>query len=402
MAHPYFLMTVLYVSLAVLAAIDAALTGLNLLPWFNALRWLRVHFITLGILVEATFGLLPALVAARNERPAPTLRWDIWLTLNAGLVTLLIGIPLVNLALIFAGGALVFTATALLLWQLHQLRATPTRAALALLALLAFSAPSGRNFYLAGLGFLLFGVLFGTGLWLGWGEFLRAAAPKEIHLHANLWGFASLLFAGLTVDLYPRITGRALAWQRASTPIFWLFTLGGVSLIIGPWLGLIELTIPGLALHHIATAWLLLALIIPISRDRRAWTPGMWHIVASNVLILAPVVFAPFALRTGARLPLTALETAAPALLIYGWVLQNVYAFVPYLFARAFAPDQPARLGGTWLSVVAMQVGALLYVVSMVNESNQALLQAIAYALWAISALPIVRALWQILQRFEN
>lgn len=36
------------------------------------------------------------------------MRWDIWLTLNAGLLTLLVGIPLVNGALILAGGPLIF------------------------------------------------------------------------------------------------------------------------------------------------------------------------------------------------------------------------------------------------------------------------------------------------------
>src|SRR5690606_5438387 len=66
MINPYFLMTFLYVVLAVLAALDASLINLDLLPTFAGLRWMRVHFITLGALTEFAFGILPLLVAARN------------------------------------------------------------------------------------------------------------------------------------------------------------------------------------------------------------------------------------------------------------------------------------------------------------------------------------------------
>jgi hypothetical protein len=53
----YFLMTALFMGMAALMAADAALTSFTLLPWFNGLRWLRVHFITLGAVTEALFGL---------------------------------------------------------------------------------------------------------------------------------------------------------------------------------------------------------------------------------------------------------------------------------------------------------------------------------------------------------
>ena len=53
-------------------------------------------------------------------RPAP--RWDVWLALNVGLLTLLVGIPLVNAAFILTGGGLVFAAVGLLLigWRLRS------------------------------------------------------------------------------------------------------------------------------------------------------------------------------------------------------------------------------------------------------------------------------------------
>src|SRR5512139_111788 len=114
-------MSFLFILLAALGALDASLASWNIAPWFDGLRWLRIHLITLGTLTEAIFGVLPALVALRAGRPRPKLRWDIWLMLNGGLITLLIGIPLVNAVLILAGGILVFSATLVLIKQLREL-----------------------------------------------------------------------------------------------------------------------------------------------------------------------------------------------------------------------------------------------------------------------------------------
>lgn len=63
MLNPYFLVAFLYVALAVLGALDAALIHFELLPAFAGIRWVRVHFITLGALTEFAFGIMPILVA---------------------------------------------------------------------------------------------------------------------------------------------------------------------------------------------------------------------------------------------------------------------------------------------------------------------------------------------------
>src|SRR5512143_2114407 len=123
MPFPYLLMAALFAGLAALFAADAWLVSWGLMPFFNGLRWLRVHFITLGMLSETLFGFLPILASIRARRPLPALRWDIWLALNAGLLTLLVGIPLVNTALILAGGTLVFLAATLLWMQLRAIGA---------------------------------------------------------------------------------------------------------------------------------------------------------------------------------------------------------------------------------------------------------------------------------------
>ncbi|VAW43622.1 hypothetical protein MNBD_CHLOROFLEXI01-652, partial [hydrothermal vent metagenome] len=43
---PYFLMGILYLSLALLAALESSFSGLKIVPWFNGMVWLRVHLIT--------------------------------------------------------------------------------------------------------------------------------------------------------------------------------------------------------------------------------------------------------------------------------------------------------------------------------------------------------------------
>ena len=64
MLNPYFLLALLYLLVAMLAALDASLTSYTLLPWFQGIRWLRIHFITLGMLTEVLFGVLPMLAAS--------------------------------------------------------------------------------------------------------------------------------------------------------------------------------------------------------------------------------------------------------------------------------------------------------------------------------------------------
>lgn len=385
MSNPYFLMTLLYVSLAVLAALDSFLTSFSLLPWFNGLRWLRVHLITLGTLTEIAFGLLPIVTAVRAGRPQPRMRWDIWLTLNIGLLTLLIGIPLVNAALIFAGGTLVFIAAALLMKQLIDLRGTTPAPTL-----------TGRRFYITGLGYLLLGIIVGTGLWLGWGPVLQIKVPIEVHIHANNWGFMSLVFAGLMIDLYPGFAKRSLAWPRSLTLIFWMMTAGALLLVVGPWVKNELFSVPGIVLHLSATGWLLANLVAPLKNERKTWGPGLWHLVTSYVWIIAPVLVAPLILLKAPGFPGAGIEQNAPQALIYGWVLQFGYALIPYLFSRFLLPEQPAQLGGNWFSLITTHLGGVFLWVSIFVKDHQTMLHGTAYAFWVMSLLPIVLQLWRI------
>lgn len=391
----YFLMTALFVAMAGLMAADAALTSFTLLPWFNGLRWLRVHFITLGAITEMLFGLLPAIVAIQVGLPRPKFRWDIWLTLNIGLLTLLVGIPIVNQALIFTGGTLVFIATTLLIVQLYEMKSSQPAAT-------ADNGRShnGRKFYIVGLSYFLLGIIVGTGLWLGWSNWLRIAVPVEVHIHANNWGFLTMVFAGLIVDMYPTWAKRPLAWPRSITPIFWMLTIGALGLVIGPWVKSNWFSVPGIILFLSATIWLLLNVIKPLWGDKEAWTrPGLWHIVTAYWWILAPVLVAPLIILQVPGFPGVGIEANAPQALVYGWVFQFGYAFIPFFFYRLFLPNEPAQLGGSWFSLVTVNLGGFFLWASIFLTAYQGVLHGTAYILWTLSIIPIVLSLWQIMRR---
>lgn len=381
MLNPFLLMAVFYLIVAIVAAADAALTSFTLLPWFVGLPWLRVHFLTLGFFAEAVFGVLPGLVAGRSGRSAATIRWDIWTLLNAGLVLLLAGVPSINAALIIAGGTLVFIAAALLIGQLRTLGANGR------------PGSGSLKFYLAGLIYLLVGVLVGTGLWVGWNDLLRIGVPKEVHIHANSWGFASLIFAGLLVDLLPALTGAPLATDRALTAIFWAMTLGALGLVLGPWLsGNLFVTIPGLVLHIGATVGLLAALVRAAQRHGLFSDAGAWHLVLAYVWILLPVLMAPLIIFGVSGIPGTDIEATAPQALIYGWVAQFLYAVVPYFLARRLLHDPAARLGGSWLSLLTINLGCLLIWASIFLADLRGPLHGAAYVLLTVSLAAVA---WQ-------
>ncbi|HND93472.1 MAG TPA: hypothetical protein PLI75_16935, partial [Anaerolineales bacterium] len=68
MPIPYLLTTLLYTFVAMFVAADASLVSMTVFSAFPALRWVRVHFITLGILSQLVFGVLPILTASLSKK----------------------------------------------------------------------------------------------------------------------------------------------------------------------------------------------------------------------------------------------------------------------------------------------------------------------------------------------
>ena len=381
MPIPYLLTTLIYIFVAILAAADASLVSLNLASSFPALRWVRVHFITLGILSQVIFGLLPILVASLAKKAKPAFRWDIWLTLNAGLVVLIAGMAGVNHPMIFAGGTLVFIAATLLLLQLWNVRGG--------------DAPASLKFYITGVFYLLVGIIIGTGLWLNWSEALYIKVPLEAHIHANSWGFMSLVFAGLLVDFIPMITGRPLGGKNAVTYIYWGMTLGAFGLVLGPWLGgSLPPTVAGLVLHLSATILLMVAMGRALKEGGRLSTAGGWHLIASYMWILLPVLVAPLILLK--FIEGGPVESTAPQALIYGWVLQFGVALIPYIARRYFLKQDSPQLGGNWLSLAGVTLGSIFVWASIFIIPARGVLYGIGFALYALAMIPPVKELFEI------
>jgi len=386
---PYLLMAFLYIMVAVLMAVEASFSSFHILDWFNGMVWLRIHFITLGVTTQLIYGIMPILTARYYDLPHPETRWDVWATLNTGIVLLLVGIPLTSSVPIISGGTLIFISTVLLIIQLSKIRPSDTTK----------PASIGRKFYIAGLAYFLVGIIVGTGLFTGWIEPLHITGNAvEVHIHANNWGLLSLVFAGLFVDLYEVWAKRPLANPKSINSIFWMMNVGAFGLIFGPWfLGASPLVkwlvlVPGLVLHLVATIWLLVNAIKPLRGDKVSI--GLWHLLGSYFWILAPIAMAPFVVLGIGNLPADTIEATAPQALIYGWVLQYGMAVIPYFFQRFLFKNKNAELGGTKLSLILVNLGSAFLWASIFIEPLQSTLHGTAYLLWTISMIPVVTDLW--------
>ena len=381
MPVPYLLTTLLYTFIALLAASDSALISFSLVGMFPALRWVRVHFITLGILSQVIFGFLPVLVASLSKKQRPSMRWDIWLTLNGGFVALVAGFSGMTHPMIFTGGVLIFLSALLLLHQLWNIRGG--------------DAPVSLKFYITGVFYLLVGIVIGTGIFLNWSPALHIKVPIEAHIHANSWGFMSLVFAGLLVDVIPMITGRPLGTTKSVSFIYWGMTIGAFGLVLGPWLGgSLPPTAIGLVSHVAATITLIVLMIRAFKDSGLLNSAGAWHLVSSYIWIIAPISMAPFILFK--IIPSGPVESIAPQALIYGWVLQFGIALIPYIARRFFLREQHSQLGGSWLSLTAATTGSLFVWASIFFVPARDVLHGIGFVLYVLALIPLLTDLFKI------
>jgi hypothetical protein len=393
MQAPYFLLTGLYLLLTALVTLDSSLASLGWMPALAGLKWMRVHFITLGVLTQLVFGLLPMLTAKGLNLPKPKMNWFAWLIYNGGLIILLIGLPGVQRASIITGGTMIFLAVLVLIKDLIRLR----REAIAQKGRGVCSTYSTTRFYLGGLAYLLVGVLVGTGLWIGWAGPLHIAVPKEVHVHTNLWGYTALVFAGLIYDLFPALTRQKLFGKvRLDMVVFASMALGALGLVTGPWLDIGWPAVAGLALHTIGTLVLMVQLAQMVIRDRAQRHPGVAHMVSANLWMLVPTIVAPYIVaKASESFPVGEVSGNGGPILIFGWILTFILAVLPYFFNQVFQPNRSPALGGSWLSLAFMHLGSVLFWIALFFPQVQAGLRAGAFLFWFAALLPLLFLLYK-------
>jgi len=241
---------------------------------------------------------------------------------------------------------------------------------------------------------LLVGITIGTGIFLNWSIPLHIKNSLETHIHANSWGFMSLVFAGLLVDFIPMITGHQLTTTKNISRMYWGMTLGAFGLVMGPWLGSEPFLILGLLLHVSATVSLIVFTIQSFKASGKLNSPGAWHLVSSYIWIIAPIMMAPFILlgvfESGP------IESTAPQALIYGWVLQYGIALIPFIARRFFLKDEIPQLGGSWLGLIAATAGSLLVWGSIFIVPVRGVLHGIGIALYALALIQLLTEIIQI------
>jgi len=388
MQAPYLIMTGLYLLLTGVVTLDSSLASIGLMPALAGLKWMRVHFVTLGVLTQMVFGLLPWFTARGLKLPNAKMNWATWLFYNSGLVILLIGLPSVNAPSIITGGTLIFIAILFLMKDLIALR----RTAIANKGRTVCETYSTTRFYLGSLLYLLVGVIVGTGLWIGWSEALHIAVPKEVHVHTNLWGFTAIVFAGILYDLFPELTRQKLLGKlRLDMLVFGSMMLGTLGLVTGPWLDIGWPAVVGLVLHTIGTLIQLAQLIRLVVSQRKMRNPGMAHLVSSYLWLLMPVIVAPYIVAKATEdFPVAEVTGNGGPILIYGWIVTFSLAVLPYFFNQTFQPKQNPSLGGSWLSLLSMHIGSVIFWAALFFPAVQAGLRAGAYFLWFAGLLPLL------------
>jgi hypothetical protein len=346
--NPFYFMAALYLLLDAIALAMLTLWLADLAPVMPGLGWTRVHLLTIGVVTQAALGTLPSLATAKTGSPAPgpAILWALWLLLNGGLIVLLIGIPTEIPVVTVAGALGIFAAVALMLALLARSGVGRLVAANARWRLLV-AAPV----------FLLAGILLAISLVAGWPAPGGAGGIRESHIHANVWGFFGLLAAGMLIDRVPARAGHPLRFPRVVSPMAWLLIAGATGLVLGPWLGVMPLTLAGLVGYVVGTS-LLVGNLIGTIRAARRWTPNLVHLLCAYAWMASPILGAPIVLLLTGRLPIGDVEAVAISSLVTGWILQiAIGAFLPRLREEQ---DPAGDSNGWWFSVVALNAGVLL------------------------------------------
>ncbi len=362
----YVLSLLLYLTLGALATVLAFSASFQWIIPPSSLTWVRIHFVTLGILTQTLFVFIPRRLGSK------TTRWDIWVLFNTGFIAFFYGRSILDEVIMNVGGLFIFVATLLFLIQVLRLRTSeyPT-----------------DWFYIFGTFFLFVGITVGTGIWSSWGKFLYAGNLVEVHIHANNWGFMAMVFTGLVFDSYTKVTSKRIQFE--SSPIYILIfeILGASGLILGPWLSNIPITVAGMLFFIVATIIFLLDIFLPFRGEAKPI--GFLHIIFGYIWIFAPLIIAPFVIFKVNGFQLV--EPNAPQALIYGWVLQVGIALLVYLIF-----PKKGIYGGTRYSLVLLNLGAILLWIGIFSPASVEIFRGFAYVSWFLALLFILNQVFSI------
>lgn len=346
--NPFYLMAGAYLVLDALALAALALVTAGVLAPIPGLVWIRIHLLTIGVVVQVILGALPGLVAARlgTKPPGRAMSITLWLLVNGGFALLLYSMPAGLSRLAAVAAAAIFLAIVLLLATIHRRGACPP-----------VRSRAGMRFFVAGPMFFLIGIVMAVSMLLNWPAPGGFFGMLEAHVHANVWGFLALIVAGVLLERVPAAVGRSLRWPHLVPAISWLLVLGALGLVSGPWLGVLPLTILGIVVYVTGTA-LLLANLLATAVAGHRWTANIAHLLIAYIWMIVPAVIAPVILALTGRLPTGRVEAAAVSGLIAGWVLQIVLGGLPLRLREL--RHRASGWDGSWASVVLLNLGVLL------------------------------------------
>lgn len=393
-SNAFSLMALLYVTVGLFFA---ALKGLGVLPGMFApsnLNWLRVHVITIGTITQLVFGFLPLILGRKLNvtTRADQETWFQWALLNGGFILIVVGIVGIDAWTGSLGATLVFVAV----WRL-------------LGSLLRMWTESGRKlrtsmrFYLTAPLYLLIGITMAVSLMFNWWAPGGRIGILEAHVHANVWGFLSLIVAGMLFDIFPAVVKTPMARPEWIGRIYWLLNIGALGLVVGPWINVHIITVGALLVYVVGTVLLLAILLMTLKAAGRT-PPAAMHMLLAYLWMVVPAFFAPFIVLAPSTVNGPAIEAAATQGLINGWVLGMIMGALPWVMrTRPWRADTIPFGGGgddsrdgSWLSVVALNVGvALVWGPAVFHEPGPTnWLTLVGYTFIVVAWIPFLVTVW--------
>lgn len=385
--NSFHLMAGVYLAIDVLALAAMALVTAGVIAPIPGLIWLRIHLLTIGVVVQVILGTISGYVAARlgAQPPGRALNVSLWLLINLGFALLLYSMPLGLSQIAAVGATVIFVAVVLQLVSLHWRGACPP-----------FGSRASLLLFIAGSIFFLIGIFMAVSMLLHWPAPGGFFGEIEGHVHANVWGFLAMVVAGFLLEMIPAALGRPLRWPHLVPVTSWLLIVGALGLVAGPWLAIMALTMGGIAIYIIGTALLVTNLAATALAAHR-WTANIAHLLLAYIWMIVPAAVAPIILEITGRLPSGAVEAAAVSGLIAGWVLQIVLGALPMRLRTM--RQRASGWDGCWLSVALLNLGALsIWIAAFVSSGDlHGSLTTAGYSLVAVAAVPPLVAILRLL-----